>query len=248
VYILFIALKSPEEFFSSDVLAFPKILAWSNFTEAGKVLLPYFNNNVKLVIISLPILLLVSSLAAYPLARMNFRMREMLTGFFLFGMMVPISITIIPLYILFKSLHLLNTHTSLVLSYIAFGIPFTIFMMRGYFLSIPKEVEESAKIDGCSPLGIYARVILPISTPILTTAAVMNFIGIWNDFFFAYTFIQDNSKMTLNVGLLAFVQQFVSKMNAMTAGMILIILPTFILFLVFQKYIIVRTNDGSVKG
>ncbi|MGN7165413.1 carbohydrate ABC transporter permease [Paenibacillus cellulositrophicus] len=248
VYVLFTALKSPVEYFSTNPLAFPKVIAWENFHKAYMVLDSYFVNNVKLVVICLPLILLFASMAAYSLARLAFRGREFWAIFFLVGMMVPISITIVPIYIMFKSLGLINTHTALVLALVAFGLPFTIFLMRGFFLGIPKEIEESARIDGCRHWGIYARIIIPISRPILITAAIFNFMGVWNDFFFSYTFIQDNDKLTLNVGLLAFTKQFVTEYNSLTAGMILIILPSFVLFVIFQRYIMARTNDGAVKG
>ncbi|WP_424769307.1 carbohydrate ABC transporter permease [Paenibacillus sp. sgz302251] len=248
VYILFTALKSPDEYFSSHPLAFPKVIFWENFQKAYVVLDSYFINNVKLVLICLPLILLLASMAAYALARLSFAGKEFWAIFFIIGMMVPLSITIVPIYIMFKNLGLLNTHTALVLAMVAFGLPFSIFLMRAYFLSIPKEIEESAKIDGCRNWGIYTRIIIPISQPILITAAIFNFMGVWNDFFFSYTFIQDTDKLTLNVGLLAFTKQFVTEYNSLTAGMILIILPSFLLFVIFQRYIMARTNDGAVKG
>lgn len=248
VYVLFTALKSPEEYFSTHPLAFPKTIFWENFRKAYIVLDSYFINNVKLVIICLPIILFLASMVAYALARLQFPGKEFWTIFFLIGMMVPVSITIVPIYIMFKKFSLLNTHLGLVLALVAFGLPFTIFLLRGFFLGIAKEIEDSAKIDGCRHWGIYTRIVLPIGQPILITAAIFNFMGVWNDFFFSYTFIQDTDKLTLNVGLLAFQKQFVTEYNSLTAGMILIILPSFILFVIFQKYIMARTGDGAVKG
>ena len=167
---------------------------------------------------------------------------------FLLGFMIPIHATVFPLYNLFRQTGILNTHLSLILTGIAFGIPFNIYLMKSFMQQIPVELEESARIDGASSFRIYLSIILPLSKPVLVIAAVLNFMAVWNEFFFALIFIQSTNKMTVTIGLQTFIAQWSAQYNLMTAGMVLSVIPVLVLFLVFQKYIVQGMSEGAIKG
>ena len=247
-YILMTAVKPNKEFYMYGVFSLPHTIAWSNFAKAWDKINIYFGNSAVITVISVPLLLLVATLAAYPLARMKFRLNNAFTLVFLVGFMLPVHVTIFPLFNLFKKLNLLNSYYSLILTNIAFGLPFTIYLIRGYFAEIPKDIEEAARIDGCGSFRIYTSIILPLGKPALLVATVLNFMGVWNEFFFAKTFIQDTKRMPVQAGLQSFVEQWSQSYNLMTAGMLISILPVFILFILFSKYLVAGMAEGAVKG
>ncbi len=249
-YIVLTSLKSNGDYLMRGPFALPQAVHFSNYAVAWKAIAPYFANSVLITFVTVPLLLLVSSMAAFSLARFAFRLNPFFTILFLLGFMIPVHVTALPLYILFRKIGLLDTRLALILTYIAFDLSFTIYLLRGFFVGIPKEIEESALIDGSTSWRVYASIIIPMSMPVIIISVVLNFMGVWNEFFFALIFIQENSKMPVTLGLRQFTSQFASltQLTVMTAGMILSILPVLILFLAFQRYLVAGMAEGAIKG
>jgi raffinose/stachyose/melibiose transport system permease protein len=246
-YMLNVALKSQGDYNTNGPLGMPRGVAWSNFADAGSVLLPYFLNSVRYVAISLPIVLLLTIPAAYALARMQFRFRVFISVYLMIGLMFPLVISIIPLYILYKELGLLGSIWCLVISYVTSQISYTIYLLRGYMIGIPSALEEAGLIDGCSRLALLAHIIMPLSRPIILTAVIVDFFAIWNDFFLAYTFQQQGAYQPLQLSLFQFETAFSVNYDEMSAALILMVLPTLFIFLVFQPYIMQRMRAGALK-
>jgi raffinose/stachyose/melibiose transport system permease protein len=250
IYIVLNSLKSNADFLMRGPFAFPQVLQFKNYFVAWKTIDVYYGNSILITFVSVPILILFSSLAAFSLARYSFALNPFLAIFFLVGFMIPVHVTALPLYMLFRTLGILGTRFALILTYVAFNLSFTIYLMRGYFVGIPKEIEESALMDGSSSWRIYANIVIPMSLPIIVIAVVLNFMGVWNEFFFALVFLQENAKMPITLGLLKFVREYAihNMLTEMTAGMILSMLPVLILFLIFQRYLVVGLAEGAIKG
>jgi raffinose/stachyose/melibiose transport system permease protein len=208
----------------------------------------YFVNSVVVTLSSVAIILVIGSLAAYPIGRYAFRGRNFLFIYFLSGLMLPIKLGIVPIFFLMKSLGLYDTRLSLVLIYAASGLPFSIFILSGFFRTLPTELEDAARIDGANEFQIYLRVMLPLIRPALATVAIFNFITLWNDFFFPLILIQTDSLKTIPAGLANFFGTFQTDWAMIFAGISIASLPLMVLFFVASKHIIKGLTAGAVKG
>ena len=167
-YIVLTSLKSNGDYLTRGPFALPQAVHFSNYAVAWKAIAPYFANSVLITFVTVPLLLLVSSMAAFSLARFSFRLNPFFTILFLLGFMIPFDgVTALPLYILFRKVGLLDTRVALILTYIAFDLSFTIYLLRGFFVGIPREIEESALIDGSTSWKVYASIIIPMSMPVM---------------------------------------------------------------------------------
>jgi raffinose/stachyose/melibiose transport system permease protein len=242
------SLKTNIEIFKNP-MAFPK--TWS-LTAYRKLLdqLPYFDylgNSVLVSVVSVVLILVFGTLASFYIARFHFKWNSALFFFFLLGMMIPIKLGIVPLFMLMKSLGLLNTELSLILVYTAIGIPLSVLILTGFFRTLPKELEEAGKIDGCSDLRVLISIITPLMRPALGTVMIMNFITVWNDFFFPLIFIQDEAKKTIPVGMLTLFSEYSTDWSVLFAGLTLSSLPMIILFAVASKQFMEGMTAGAVK-
>lgn len=208
-----------------------------------------FLNSLVIVGISVILILLVSSPASYVLSRAKFRGRGLLTMIYIAGIGVPYPLLFIPLFALLAGLKLINSIPGLILVYVSLSIPFTVYILTGFFSSLPQELEDAAVIDGCNDFDVFRRVMLPLASPGIITAAIFNFIGLWNEFQLALIFIQDPDKRPLSLSLY-------SLKNAMTysgdwaglfAGVVIVIVPTIILFIWLSERMISGITLGSVK-
>jgi raffinose/stachyose/melibiose transport system permease protein len=183
------------------------------------------------------------------LVRFDFSADKLVLLFILAGFMIPPQVLVIPLYTIMNQLNLLNTYIGVIIPYVAFGLPFSIFLLRQFFVNIPPSYAEAAKMDGCSELQIFTRIYLPLSIPALTSVAVFQFIFLWNEFLYALVFLTDNSKRTLPAGLMAFQGQNSGNWPALFAGIVIAIIPTVIFFMIFQKQFVRGATAGSgVQG
>jgi raffinose/stachyose/melibiose transport system permease protein len=207
----------------------------------------YFFNSVFVSVISVLLILVTTSLAAFYIARYTFWWNNFLFFFFLMGMMIPIKLGIVPLFILMKDLGLLNSLWSLIFMYTAGGIPLSILILTGFFRTMPVELEEAARMDGASDLRILWSVLIPLIRPALGTVMIINFISSWNDFFFPLIFITDEMKKTLPVGMLSLFGEYSADWGTLFAGLTLSSLPMIILFFVASKQFMDGLTAGAVK-
>lgn len=240
--------KTTDEIFTHS-WALPKQWLFENYTAAwNQGISSYFLNSVIVTALTCMITVLVSSLGAYGLSRFEFKFKSTILIICLGGLMLSPQVSLIPLYKMIQSIGLYNTYWALILPYTAYRIPFTILLIRSYFLSIPKELEESAYLDGCTSLGIFVRIFLPMSKPILATATVLTAYHTWNEFMFAIIFIDDNSLKTIPAGLMQFRDALQTDWGVLLAGLTISAVPIVVVFLFLQKYFVRGIANGSVKG
>ncbi|MCP8970028.1 carbohydrate ABC transporter permease [Ectobacillus ponti] len=248
IWLVLSGLKSNKEFFL-HTWSLPKEWLWSNYTAAWDAGIGrFFFNSIFITVTSVLAVLLLGSMAAYGLSRFQFRGQGLLLLIVLSGLMLAPQVSLIPLYKLFQATGLYNTYGALILPYVAFQLPFSIFLMRSYFLSIPRELEESAIIDGCNSWQVYRHIILPMGKPIIASCALLSGMNVWNEFMFALVFVEDSSLRTIPVGLMNLRSQLNTNFGVQLAGLAISALPMVIAYIAFQKQFVRGISSGSVKG
>lgn len=242
------SLKSQTEFFNNPWL-WPKHFVFSNYTYAWKQAhIPRFMLNSLIVAGSTTLLtMIISSLAGYAFARFRFPGRKPMFLLFAILLIVPAPISVIPLYVIVAELHLIDTYWSLILPYVAGGLPLSIYLLRAFFATIPPELTDAALIDGCSPFGAFWRVVLPLSRPGLATVGILSFVNAWNEFFLALIFIHNQSLMTLPLGLQTFVYQYHVEWPYYFAGLAAAMIPIIVVYLALQRQFIRGMTAGAIR-
>lgn len=248
-WLILSSFKSNAQFFS-EPFALPNQWMFDNFITAWTTskMGVAFRNSTLVSIITLLFTLLLSGLTSYVLARFNFKLKGLTMLFFVVGMLIPIHSTLVPLFILMKQLSILNSYWALILPYTAFALPTAIFILTAYLSTIPKEIEEAAYIDGTSLWGVFFRIMLPISLPALSTVSILTFLHSWNDFSFALVFISKSTLKTLPLAVSNFADGFQTDYSLTLAAMTLSVIPTIIVFLLFQEQVMKGMTAGAVKG
>jgi N-acetylglucosamine transport system permease protein len=282
-WLLYTSGKSTQEFFRNP-LGLPEAITspgrggaatlLSNYTNAwvGSHFSLYFMNSLKVVAISLALTLLLGSMAAYVLARFEFRGRRLFQTLFLSGLLIPMQLILIPLFFEFStigetlthwfappvralgwgdltiSLH--DSHFGLILIYVAASLPFTVFTLTGFFRTLPNEVREAAMMDGASEYRIFFQVMMPLARPGLVTVAIFNFLGLWNEYLFGLVFLTSDRLKTLPLGLasISIQAQYKSDFGLLFAGLVIAMLPTLFVYLVLQEKLTKGITVGAVKG
>ena len=249
-WIIFGSLKTTKELFK-DAWGFPKEIQWENYI---KIFTEYnlginLWNSIFIVSISVALIVAVSALAAYILSRVIFKGSGAINKFFVFGMGVPFQLLLIPLFFQFFQIGIVGTKTSLILAYVALSLPFSIFLIQGFFSSLPSVLEEAAAIDGCSPMRTFFSIMLPLGKSGLVTAAIFNFISLWNEFLLALTFISDRADYPLSVGLYSLQgsMQYTGDWVSLLAALVVITVPTLIIYMLLSRQIIEGLTMGAVK-
>jgi arabinogalactan oligomer/maltooligosaccharide transport system permease protein len=191
---------------------------------------------------------LLSCTAAYAFSRFRFPGRQAGLLVFLIVQMFPATLLTIPIYVILDRLHLLNRLSGLVLVYSTTAVPFCVWMLKGYFDTIPREIEEAARIDGASRLGLFVRIVLPLSRPAIAVTALFSFMTAWNEFILAETFMSNEATYTLPVTLASYVGQRTTEWGHFAAGALLVSLPVIALFYALQKHLVAGLTAGGVKG
>lgn len=208
----------------------------------------YFRNSVIVSVISTIIVVLLASMASYAIARLPIRGKAPLMVMLLAISTFPQVAVISPLFILMERLGWLNSYQALIIPYTAFNLPFAIWVMRTYFVGIPKELDEAARVDGAGILTTIFRVILPLATPGLFTGAIFTFVACWTEFFFALVFNNDTAFRTIPIGIALFSGQYTVPYGTIFAGSTVAVAPIVILVLLFQKWVVAGLTAGAVKG
>jgi raffinose/stachyose/melibiose transport system permease protein len=223
---------------------------WQNFVDAWETgdFSIYFQNSLLLILFKVPLGILVASLAAYPLAKLRFALSMPIFMLFLIGLAVPIQVTLQPLLIMMQQIGLANTVWALIPPYVAFGLPFQIFVMRGFFRLIPSELIEAARMDGASELTIFRKIMLPLSLPALATLFIIDSLATWNEFLIALVLINAKESRTVPLGLLQFQGEFSTQYTLLMAGIVISILPVIAIFIFLQRYFVAGLTGGALKG
>ena len=246
------ALKTQADMFAMPPVYWPERITWEHFrailfeTPLGGMAW----NSVVVATGSTALSLLAGTLGAYSLSRFRlpWRLNYHLSFWILSTRMFPPIVTIVPLFLILRSVDLLDTRLALVLAYSVFNLPFVVWMMKGFFDELPKELEESAMIDGDTPFGAFRRIILPLVRPGLAATAVFCLIVSWNEFLFALVLTQTDAALTLPVGIASQVTQYEIRWGAMSAAGVLAMVPLFVFALLVQHHMVRGLSYGAVKG
>ncbi len=208
----------------------------------------WFLNSVIVAAFTMVVGMAMSATAGYALSRFNFPGKRSLMWVFLITQMFPVAILIVPIYTIMASLNLIDTKASLVIAYCTVAVPFCTWMLRGYFDTIPRDLDEAAAIDGLGPFKTFWFVILPLARPGLAVTAFYTFLTAWGEVAYAIAFILSDDKLTLGAGLQQFVPQFNPQWDLLTAGAVLIMLPASLVFYFAQKHLVAGLTAGGTKG
>ena len=208
----------------------------------------YLRNSLLITGTSALLLLATAAPAAYALARYSFKLRGVLFLFFLAGIMIPIRLGILPLYLLMRDLNLLDTPFALILTYTASGMPMSVFLLSVFFRNLPRELEDAARIDGCTEAQTFWRIMLPLVRPGLATVVIVNVVPWWNDFFFPLLFLTSDTWKTIPLGMQIFFGQHLVDWSLVFSGMVLASLPLLIIYLIMSRQFIAGLTAGAVKG
>ena len=246
------SLKTEQEIFQIPPTWYPHVLNTKSYAaqiENGdfNMFVSFFNSFV----ISMGAMLIAVVLAvpaSYAIARYKFKGRKFMLLFFLVSQMLPVSVLLTPMFIMFKGMHVYNTWISAILADATIGIPFSVLILKNYFASIPPALEEAAYIDGCTRLSAFFRILVPVAKPGVIVCAVFSFLYAWGDLAYGMTFILDQKKRPITAGIFNFMGQYGTKWSYLTAFAIVAIIPVVLIFIFMQKHIISGMTNGAVKG
>lgn len=240
--------KTSREIFKTPY-ALPEKWLFSNYAEVwgkggfGR----YFFNSIYVTSISIGIVLLLGSMAAFGICRYDYKLSTFIYLAFLAGIMLPLKAAIIPLFILIKTLGLMDNPLALILIFTAMSMPSTVFILTGFMKTIPHDLEDSGRIDGANEWMVYRQIIMPLTAPSIALVTIYNAVPVWNDFFFPLVFIQSNKLKTLPLGMSVFFGQYQISWHLLFASLSIAILPMLILYLFLSKYFIKGMTAGALK-
>ncbi len=242
------SLKTQDEVFTSAKLM-PEKVNWKNYGYAWSKgnFRTYFTNSLLYTGATVLGVIFLASLAAYAFSQAKFFGAQVLFYFFIASMMIPIPGAFIPLYILLLKLHLVNTRIGLVLPYINAGLALAIFILKGFFDDIPKEIQEAATMDGCGPFGIYWHIFLPLAKPAIMTVCIFTALNVWNEFLLALVIINDSALMPIQRGVLEFQGQHFTDYPLLMAALTIATIPILVIYFLMQKQIIKGLAEGALK-
>lgn len=247
-WMLISSFKSYQEIYS-NVWAFPTEWKFENYSLAwSKGISSYFFNSVYVTASTIILTVLIGAMAAFVLSRYKNRWIDVALLFTIGGLMMNPQVALIPLFEILTITNLIDTHWALILTYVAYRLPLTIILIRAFFLTVPKELSESALMDGCTEFGIFWRIYLPISLPIVVTSVILTAYFAWNEFLFATVFINSGELKTIPSGLMVFRDALRTDWGVLLSGMVIATVPMIVLLIFLQKYLVRGLAEGSVKG
>jgi ABC-type glycerol-3-phosphate transport system permease component len=234
---------------TSSPLTLPQDLRLDAYARAWKDanLGSYYKNSLIISGVSVVLSVSISSLAAYAFSRLRFPGKQVLFFFLLAGVMLPLQIALVPLYRLLNGMALLSTYRGMIALYAAFTIPFGVFVLTGFYRSIPVEIEEAALIDGCGWFESYWRIVIPLAAPGLVTMIILEFIWFWNEYLVALTMIQKEAVRTVMLGVMVMANTFQLDFSLLTAGTVIAVIPPILVYIFFQRYLIRGLTAGAIK-
>ena len=250
VWLLLFSLKDNIEIFGGNVIGLPHRFLWQNYNQAlfsGKVGL-YFLNSCIVTGATIIISGLLSAMASYAIARMKWKLSKVTLTVFLLGLMLPIHAALLPLFIILRDTHLLNTYWALIIPYVAFAMPMAIFVFTGFLQMVPRELEESACLDGCNIYQIFFKIVLPLIKPAVATVSIFTYLSAWNELMFAVTFISKQEFRTLTVGIMSLAGQYTTEWGPIGAGLVVATLPTIVVYSLMSDQVQKSLTTGALKG
>lgn len=243
------SLKTQSTIFS-DMSLIPRQMHWDNYYWAWKEggFGRYFINSIFYTTSVVIGIIIVSSLAAYAFSRLNFPGKNFFFYAFMAAMMIPIPGSFVPLYVLLNKLHLRNTQLGYILCMINVGLSTSIFLLKTFFDKMPRELEDAARIDGCSKFGIWWNVALPLAKPVLAVVVVFNALNVWNEYLLALLIFDSKHLMPLQVALMKFHGEYITQYHLLMAGLTIAALPIIIVYVLMQKYIVKGVTQGAIVG
>jgi len=243
------SLKTQETIFK-DMSIIPKPMHFENYYQAWIQggFDRYFLNSLFYTVSVVIGIIIISSMAAYAFSRLKFPGKNIIFFVFIAAMMIPIQGSFVALYVLLNKLHLRNTPFGYILCMINVGLSTSIFLLKTFFDRMPKELEDAARIDGCSKFGIWWHVALPLAKPVLAVVVVLNALNVWNEFILALLIFDSRPLMPLQVALITFQGEFVTRYPLLMAGLTISIIPILLLYVLMQKYIVKGVTQGAVVG
>lgn len=234
----------------TDTAGLPEKLDFSNYIHAWEVLdFPRaLGNSIFISLIGVLLMVVFSSMAAYRMVRKPNRFNRLLFSLFVAAMVVPFQAIMIPLVQVGNQLHFMNSYLGIILCYVGLGVSFSLFLYHGFIRSIPLEIEEAAVIDGCTPYGVFWRIIFPLLKPMTVTVIVLQGLMIWNDFLLPLLFIQEQSMQTVQLAINALFGQYTKQWDLALAALVMSIIPVVAFFLALQRHVIEGITAGAVKG
>ena len=238
VWMLFSSLKTMRELFTSP-FAPPVDPQWQNFANAWNAgIQRYLLNSIVITGVSVLLIVVISGMAAYAFARMRFPLRTPLYLLLIVGFAIPVHTTLVPLYRTLNAADLLNTYPGVIGPYVAFGIPFSVLLLYAFFAQFPGEIEDAARIDGCTTWQMVFRVVLPLSLPSMASVAIFQTVFLWNEFSLALITLSEDAMRTIPLGLTAFQGQWTTNWPSLLAAVTLASLPMLVVFIVLQRQFI----------
>lgn len=249
-WMLSTSFKPKSQLFLPQIYWFPKRFTWQNYsdllTDPSIPIVRWFINSIGIALVSTILILAIDSLAAYAYARMEFPGRKIIYGIMLATLFMPGLMFLIPNFITIYNLGLLNSYVGVILPYLA-GV-FGVFFMRQFFESLPKELEESARIDGANQFQTFYKIVLPLAKPALATLAIITFLASWNDFLWPLLILQDTNLQTLPPGLRTLQGAYTSEYGLMMAGAVIVAIPVLLIYIALQRYIVQSVASTGLKG
>lgn len=250
IWLVLFSLKDNNEIFGGNILGLPTRFLWQNYQMAfsgGRVGL-YFVNSVIVTLFTVAVSGVLAAMAAYAIVRMRWKLSRVVLNIFLLGMMIPNHSALLPLFIILRNFKLLNTYFALIIPYVAFALPFAIFIFSGFLQTFPLELEEAACLDGCSIYRTFIEVVIPFMKPAIATVSIFTYLSTWNELMFAVTFISKQEYKTLTVGIMSMVGQFTTAWGPIGAGLVIASFPTIFAYVLMSKQVQKSFISGALKG
>ena len=244
------SLKYDKEIYGYEATLIPQRTTLANYATVFRETpyLLYLRNSVAVAVGSTVLSMIIAVLGAYAIARLNFPGRAFLARSLVFTYLVPTSLLFIPMFALMSVLRLTDSLHGLIIAYLGFDVPFCTWLLMGYFKSVPAELEEAARVDGCNRVGALMRIVLPMSLPALAVVTFFSFTHAWNEFLYAHVFTSTTNARTVTTGLVNFMSQDVFFWGPLMASTVMSALPPVLMFLVFQRWVVKGLTLGGVKG
>jgi len=247
LWMLLTSVKDTHEVFNTFL---PTQFRWDNFPRVWTAMnFPvHLANSLYVTCLTVGLVVLLATPAAYAFARYRFPGREIVFYAFIGAMMIPPQAILIPMFQFLKSLHMLNSLTGLALSFVGGGIAFSVFLMRTFFLSLPRELGDAARIDGCNDFQVFWRVYLPLARPGIATVVIIQSLYTWNEFMFSNTFLTSPQNKTVQSAVFQAVGQYATDYTALCSGLIIALVPVVVVYLVLQRQFVSGLTAGALKG